>query len=674
MDMHAVFMAEANEIMTDLEVVMLRLETDPANKEAIDQVFRSLHTLKGSAGMFGLEAVNRLAHQLESVYEGVRSGRHPATPEVLRVTFACIDHLKGLLADTTGTDPHLLSMQHALLQEIAVVSTALETVPVPASESKEPEAKWYYILFVPRPNLLRTGTNTLYVVDDLLALGTGLALPFLSERPVLQGSDPAVELMCFEVLLHTARSVQEIREVFLFVEKGSTLDIRPMRLKEDVLSEETQQRLWDAHAADKPLGLDAIDALLMPAAERGEMNTAVPMGPRTTQAMGSTVRVGSDRIDELLNLVSELVTTQARLSLHSELAGSGELTAISENVENITRRLRDNAFGMSMVPIESLVVRFQRLVRDLSKELDKEVEFTAQGADTQIDKSIIEKLTDPLLHLLRNAMDHGIETRAERLRKGKPAAGHLHLRSYSSGANVIIEIGDDGAGIDLERVRNKAVANGLIAQDALLSEAELIDLIFMPGFSTAEKVSDVSGRGVGMDVVRRNISDIRGDIRVNTTKDAGTTFTIRLPLTLSIIDGLLVRIGRTDFILPLTAVNKCYEVPTIELESAFNQWITLDGERTPYFHLRRDLAIADEVPELSQLIRVAHEGSYVGLVVDRIIGEHQAVLKPLGQLYRTEDEYAGATILGDGSVALVMDPYRMIGKWKAAHQQALRAS
>jgi two-component system chemotaxis sensor kinase CheA len=363
-----------------------------------------------------------------------------------------------------------------------------------------------------------------------------------------------------------------------------------------------------------------------------------------------------------MNLVSELVTTQASLSLFADRTESPGLSNISENVEKITRRLRDNAFTMSLIPIESLVVRFQRLVRDLSKELNKDIVFKTEGTETEIDKSIIEKLTDPLLHLLRNSLDHGIESPDERVRKGKPKQGVLLLKSYYSGANVIIEITDDGAGINLEKVKSKAISKGLITADAVIDDKELTNLIFMAGFSTAEQVTGVSGRGVGMDVVRRNISDIRGDIEIRTKQNVGTTFSIRLPLTLSIIDGLLVRIGQTDFVLPLGSVNKCYEVETTTLEKSFNQWVTLEGQRTPFLFLRKEFDIHHKAPLYSQVIKITHEGHSVGLAVDRIIGEYQAVLKPLGDFYRHQEEYSGATILGDGSVAIVLDPYKLVKK------------
>jgi two-component system chemotaxis sensor kinase CheA len=372
-----------------------------------------------------------------------------------------------------------------------------------------------------------------------------------------------------------------------------------------------------------------------------------------------------------MNLVSELVTTQARLSLFSNSNSSNELSAITENIEKITRRLRDNAFTMSLVPLESIAVRFQRLVSDLSKELKKEIEFKTEGLDTRIDKSIIEKLTDPILHILRNCIDHGIEDKATRASHNKSIKGCVTLRSFYSGSHVIIEISDDGAGLSTEKIKSKAIAQGLISADTQLSERELTDLIFVPGFSTASAITGVSGRGVGMDVVKRNITDIRGEVEVKSTTGKGSTFIIKLPLTLSIVDGLLVKIGAIDFVLPLSAVTKCYEVETHTLESTFNHWVTLDGKRTAFLYLREAFNIQNEKPTYSQLINVPFNNTTVGLAVDKIVGEYQAVLKPLGKFYHDQDEFSGATILGDGTVALVLDTNKLINKLAVESQSML---
>jgi two-component system, chemotaxis family, sensor kinase CheA len=361
-----------------------------------------------------------------------------------------------------------------------------------------------------------------------------------------------------------------------------------------------------------------------------------------------------------MNLVSELVTTQARLSLFAEQNNVPELISIAENVEKISRQLRDNTFSICLVPLESIIIRFQRLVRDLSVELKKDILLLTEGTDTELDKSVIESLADPLLHILRNSIDHGIEDEAVRIQKGKPKQGKILLKAFYSGTNVHIQIQDDGAGIHPQKVRQKAVAKGLISAETVLSEKEILELIFMPGFSTAETVTDVSGRGVGMDVVRRKIAELRGEVEVQSQLDKGTTLTIKLPLTLSVVDGLLVKIEDTHFVIPLQVVDKCFEAEHSRLVSTFNNLVTLDNEKVPFFYLRNEFNMNSNTPAIEQIVTVKYEGSRVGLAVDIVIGEYQAVLKPLGRWYRKQDHISGATILGDGTIALVMDTSKMI--------------
>jgi two-component system chemotaxis sensor kinase CheA len=389
-------------------------------------------------------------------------------------------------------------------------------------------------------------------------------------------------------------------------------------------------------------------------------------GTHHAEAVASSIRVASDKLDSLMNLVSELVTTQARLSLFSEQNPLPELIAIAENVEKISRQLRDNTFSICLIPLETVVTRFQRLVRDLSHELGKEVVFLTEGTDTELDKTIIENLADPLLHILRNSIDHGLETAEERRKKGKPVQGTILLKAFYSGAHVHIQIKDDGAGIDVRKVREKALSRGLIHADAVLTEKEIFDLLFVPGFSTAARVTDVSGRGVGMDVVRRKIADLRGEVEVQSAVNKGTTITIKLPLTLSILDGLLVRIAGTHFIIPLSVVGKCYEVAHHKLVSCFNNLLVLDGEQVPFFYLRHEFGMDGEAPAIEQVVVVQYDDKRVGLSVDAIVGEYQAVLKPLGKLYRKQDMMSGATILGDGTIALVMDINKIIRQFSQA--------
>jgi two-component system chemotaxis sensor kinase CheA len=677
--LHEIFMAEASEMVGDLEKGLLQLESDPTNIEGISKVFRCMHTLKGSAGMFGFDSIGELTHHLETVYDSIRNGERTLSSEILKVTFESLDHLQNLLTDPKMKASKIQHTHASLLTDIQKLANDVasdQSKPALTAQRIESVTTCYYVSFYPNENVLQHGTNTLYLVEDLLSLGKGIALPHFRELPPFDELNPPLNYTCFEIILETSKSETDIREVFMFVESECLLEIRAFPIVDASFIEDRLQLILAKHKNNSPLGYDAVRNLLTSVVGeqiKGEKIIKHDLQQKKA-SNGSSVRVSSDRLDELMNLVSELVTTQARLSLFSTQNNSGELITISENVEKITRRLRDTAFTMSLIPIESLVVRFQRLVRDLSKELHKEVVFRAEGTETEIDKSVIEKLTDPLLHILRNSLDHGIENKADRASRGKPVQGTVLLRAYYSGSNVVIEIIDDGAGINLEKVKRKAIAKGLIEATAQLDEKEILNLIFLPGFSTADKITGVSGRGVGMDVVKRNVSDIRGEVDVTTAEGKGTTFTIKLPLTLSIIDGLLVRIGETDFILPLSSVNKCYEVETKILNETFNQWVTLEGERTPFLFLRKDFNIDYEAPALSQVIKITYEGKNIGLAVDKIIGEYQAVLKPLSEQYKDQDEFSGATILGDGSVALVLDPNKLIKKLVSDHQLNLKTN
>lgn len=659
-NLHAIFMAEAKDLIVELEVALLKLESDQQNIECISSVFRAMHTLKGSAGMFGFDSISSLTHHLENIYASIRDGKKRLDQNILSTTLNSIDYLKSLLSDTGERKNELRQAHENLIRQIEKLAeekendTAVESHP--ASTPDHQNVCTYYILFHPKTEILKNGTNTLYIVDDLLSLGQGIAIPFFENLPPLADLVSDLSYTGFEVILSASASEAQLKEVFMFVDTEAHILIKQIA-PTDLLSDKNIHTLQEECKGDAPIGLPGVESILILEQPLNKITSEVNKSKSV-----STVRVPSDRLDEFMNLVSELVTTQASLTLFGARTESPELMAIAENVEKITRRLRNNAFSMSLVPVESLVVRFQRLIRDLSKDLKKDIVFKAEGTETEIDKAIVEKLSDPILHIMRNAVDHGIEMPHDRLRKGKPAQGVVQLNAFYSGANVIIEISDDGGGINLDKVRKKAISRGIINADAEMTEQEIINLIFMPGFSTADAVTDVSGRGVGMDVLRKNIADIQGEVHVRTKEGKGSTFTIKLPLTLSIIDGLLVRAGETDFIIPLSSVGKCYEVATNQLENVFNQRISLDGQLTPFLSLRENFFVKSTAPVLSQVIKIPYEDIHVGLVVDKILGECQAVLKPLGYMYRDQDEFSGATILGDGSVALVIDPHKLSHK------------
>ncbi len=656
--LQSIFMDEAAELLMDLEKGLLQLETNPADSDGIAKAFRCMHTLKGSAKMFGFNGINILTHQLESIYQSIREGNQDLTPAILQITYQCLDHLRKLLSDPSVASTTLQVTQARLLEEISKLSKETLSTEISLSDNSQSigiKKSLWYISFIPDENILQHGTNSLYLIEDLLALGSGVALPYFIKNLEWDSFDAGKNYTAFEILLESACTETEIQDVFMFVQSEGELVIRPFAGNGIILTENIRLQVWQAHHIHIPIGYANMSTILVP-----NTNLTDDSVLTTQRNNKGSVRVPSERLDDLINLVSELVTTQARLSLFATESIASELVTIAESVENITRRLRDNAFSMSLIPVESLVVRFQRLVRDLSKELGKEVIFKTEGTETEIDKSIIEKLTDPVLHLLRNALDHGIESPDKRLQQGKPQQGNVLVKAYYSGTHVVIEINDDGAGIDLNKVKHKAITTGLISAGDTLTEDELTQLIFHPGFSTVEHVTGVSGRGVGMDVVKRNITDIQGEIEINTKPGVGTTFLIRLPLTLSIIDGLLVSTGPTGFILPMSAVRKCYEVETVLLENETHHHVVLEGHRIPVFNLCKVFTPDEPALPLSQVITVQYNKKIFGLAVATIIGQYQAVLKPLGNSYIHQDEFSGATILGDGTVALVIDPNKLI--------------
>jgi len=667
------FIEEATEHIEDLEGTLLLLEQDPENKELVEKVFRIMHSLKGGGAMFGFERISEFTHNLENIYDLVRNGEMFVSKDLLDVTLASVDYLKNLLDDRKCELPQTLETHQNLLTKIDAILESKNAIAIAKDITKEKEKSattsgtsskttTYYILFQPNENIFDNGTNPLYLIDELYNLGQAICIPHFNRLPDFDELNPTRCYTYWEVILSTAQPFNAISDVFIFVEDECHIDIHKLSDYNLLENNEFYSFIQQAIQSRTDIGFDNLQTLA------SRINAAIMVKEKKTddrlavskENTISSIRVSSEKLDVLMNLVSELVTTQARLSLFAEQSSNNELVAIAENVQKLTRQLRDIAFSIVLIPIENLMTRFQRLVRDLSQELKKEVQFIAEGTDTELDKTIIENLTDPLMHILRNSLDHGIEDPVTRVKRGKPRQGTILLKAFYSGANVHIQISDDGAGIDTEKIRQKAISKGLISPDAVLSQKELLELIFVPGFSTASNVTEVSGRGVGMDVVRRKIADIRGEVEVESKLGVGTTTTIKLPLTLSIIDGLLVKIYDTFYIIPLSSVDKIYAAEHNKVVGTFNQLIVLDGQQIPFFYLRHEFELEDNNAPLEQVIVVRYEDKRIGLVVDSVIGEYQAVLKPLGKYYKNQEIISGATILGDGTIALVIDTNKAI--------------
>lgn len=669
------FIEEATENLNELEASLLKLENHPDDNELLEQVFRALHTIKGGGAMFGFENISELTHNLENIYDYLRSGKAKLSNDLLTTTLAVVDHVKNLLNDPDLQNEDNLDMQQKLLSKIEQLTKSFdennlnqEIKPVQHEGTAEKNMSTYYILFQPHEDVLINGNNPLYLIDELFDMGKCLVYAHLNKIPDIREIQPKKCYTYWEIFLATSGDINEISDIFLFVEEESTLEIhqvRPYNLLENKVFSEALHHL---SKNDNDIGINQVEDVIKSIEDNTHKKTR-----NNGQANGKdntiqSIRVDSKKLDTMMNLVSELVTTQARLLLYAQQQDNSELTEISESVQKLSRQLRDNAFSIVLIPIETVITRFNRLVRDLSLELKKEVSFTTEGTETELDKTIIESLTDPLLHIIRNSLDHGIETPEQRKTAGKPEKGNIHLKAFYSGADVIIQIQDDGAGIDAEKIRKKAIDREIISPETTMSQKDLLNLLFLPGFSTAEKISDVSGRGVGMDVVKRKIHEIRGAVEISSVKGQGTTISVKLPLTLSIIDGLLVTISDSNYIIPLSIIDKIHAIEHPTIANSFNNLVVLDDEKLPFYYLRNEFNCPDNAPEMENIILVKYEDKRVGLVVDHVIGEYQAVLKPLGKYYKNQDEISGASILGDGTVALVMDTNKLINKLIEKHQ------
>jgi two-component system, chemotaxis family, sensor kinase CheA len=663
------FLEESNELLASLEKALLSLEQNPFDKELIEEVFRVMHTLKGNSSMFGFPRIAELVHDLETIYDLIRQNKFTLSREVLNCTLAALDHLRTIVHDTELSEAGNRDRHEALKKDISALlgNTTVEHLQSSSAHApQESTLTTYFVLFEPSERIFHNGTNPLFLLTELAQIGKMAAVPAISDECAEEEIDYEKCYTAWSILLETTSAISSIEEVFVFVDPSSKITITQLCKRAVLHQKDVNDLLQHYNSLDHKLEFETVSALVnkevnaIPSEAGGQLKVQITEPKARVEKGSSSIRVASDKLNELMNLVSELVTTQAGLSLYVTNNKISDLEGITENVEKLSRRLRDIAFGMTLVPINQMFGRFQRMVRDISDKLGKEVEFVTEGGETELDKTIIETLTDPLMHILRNSLDHGLEITEERVRKGKRAAGRVTLRAFYSGVHVYIQIIDDGKGLDKEAILSKAIEKGVVREGDTLTDKEIFDLIFSAGFSTAKTVTDVSGRGVGMDVVKRNITDLKGVITLDSKKDEGTTLTIRLPLTLSIIDGLLVSIAETFYIIPLSAITKCYAVKNTLLVNQFNELIELEGKQVPFLHLREQFGYDVAEQEESQMIVVNNGEREVGVSVDHIIGEYQAVVKPLGKYYRKQDFASGASILGDGTIALVLDTSKLI--------------
>ncbi|MBA3041608.1 MAG: chemotaxis protein CheA [Alphaproteobacteria bacterium] len=664
----AVFLTEAAELLEQIEIGLLDLTHRLDDKDQIDAVFRGLHTLKGSGAMFGFDALAAFTHHCETAFDRVRKGDVPASQELVAAVLAAQDHMRALIetphGDHEDKSSSLLSSLHAAVNGSAgapaVASPAPETT-APVDQDGGDRAGWTIRFRLPA-NAMANGTNPLGLLDELRDLGECRITVDKSKLPQLYNLNPSDIHLGWTVELMTDADRAAIEDVFIFVMDEMELTIEP------ILRETT------------PAEIPA-ETVTAPAVEAATKATTPAVAPAPQAAAADhkqakaaeNVRVPAERLDELMDRVGELVIAQSRLSQLADASIEIQLRAVSEDIERLSGELRDTMMVLRMMPVASLFGRFRRLVHDLSRETGKVIELETEGETTEVDKTVIDRLADPLVHLVRNSIDHGLETPDERRAAGKPEAGHVRLSARQSGGEVIITVKDDGRGINRERVRAKAESSGLIQPGASLSDQELLQLIFQPGFSTAQQITNLSGRGVGMDVVKKTVEALRGAIEVSSTPGNGSEIALRIPLTLAIIDGLLVRVGTGAYVIPLSAVEECLELsPEDDLRSRGRSFISLRDSLVPFIRLRELFNTRTQPDPFQKIVVISTGSERVGLVVDQIIGDHQTVIKSLSKLHHDVATFSGATILGDGSVALILDVAHLVaaGQQQEAHLRA----
>ena len=671
----AKFVEEALDNVAIIEELLFNLESEPTNKEHIERLFRAMHTIKGGGAMFGFNDLSAFTHNLETIYDLVRNDKLAIDSDIISLTFESLDYIRQLLDLGDLTDPNDIARQNEYIARIQKyfgnnVTSAPGAKPAPAPVAAAPAApvsskKNYLVTFEPFESLLNNGTNPFFIIEDLVALGDAKVVAYTDAVKTFAEFEPLTLRIKWQTILSTESDENDIKDVFIFVEDECKIDI-VLLPDGDILSQgEALTKLIDTKREQNQSLVKEDFAQFKQEKKVVEKKAEAPKA----QAGGvtekiATMRVASSKIDELVNAVSELVTMQAQFNLIAAKHNDATLLAVAEQMEKITRQLRDNSFEISLIPLQGELVRFQRLVRDLSKNLGKQIDFVVEGGEIELDKNIIEHLTDPLLHMIRNSCDHGIEMPDERISKGKNPKGTIKLKAFYSGSSVIIRVSDDGKGMDPDKLFKKAVEKGIVDAGAKLSKREILGMIFASGFSTAEKVSDVSGRGVGMDVVKSKIAEIRGDITIDSEIDEGTTFTLDLPLTLSIIDGLLTKVNNEQFVVPLSNIERILSMNEVQMnDSKLGKNFLYENERVMYVDLNEMFYQKEVDLTKSKILLVNYGGKRVGLVVDLIVGEFQIVVKPLGKFMRKVDMISGASVMGDGSLSLIIDTTRLINSY-----------
>ncbi len=686
------FIEESDEGLDVLESGLLALDSGSADDEVIHAVFRAAHSIKGGAGTFGLNEIAGFTHVMETLLDEMRDGRRAISKQGINILLNSVDVLRELMDAARDDVPPEMSRANEVKGQLDALLANSEDDQTQKTEEPESPAgdqtdsedsfsekfseqfsqqKGWLIRFHPHQHMLRTGNDTVRMFKELASLGDMENTADISQLPEFSLIDPELSYLSWEIILknNETQGVIEktvIEEIFEWVDDDCDLSIEPLispsneESSADIVAEVSVSPSIDTIAEVTPADTIETTNNVTPIASPPEEKTTQKKKKSSTE--GGSIRVGTDKVDSLINMVGELVITQSMLSQMGDEFSMDKLEDLREGLaqlERNTRELQESVMRIRMLPISFSFQRFPRLVHDLSQKMDKKIELKMTGEQTELDKTVMEKIGDPLVHLVRNSLDHGIESPEVRVAAGKSEVGTINLNAYHQGGFIIIEIIDDGAGLPKDKLLAKAIEKGLVSPNDNLPDEKIYDLIFHPGFSTAEQVTDVSGRGVGMDVVRKNIKELGGNVDVTTEQGKGTKFTIRLPLTLAILDGQLIRVGSETYIIPLVSIIESLEIQTENVNSIAGT-TEVYKMRDEYIPLVRLYEVFDVQPETTRLqdcllVVVEGDGGKAGILVDDLLSQQQVVIKSLETNYKRLEGISGATILGDGTVALILD-------------------
>ncbi|NRB81207.1 MAG: chemotaxis protein CheA [Saccharospirillaceae bacterium] len=668
------FYAESEELLEKMDSALLLVEGGDNNDEVLNDLFRSAHTIKGSAGIFGLFHIVNFTHIIENVLDNVRDKVITIDKDLLNVLFKAKDHM-GTLINTdiqvyeeSEELKEISSTLHSALNKYADIKTSeIQLNEVDSEINSDSKSTNWNIHLKLSSDCLQNGMDPISFINYLMSIGTiHKIITGMSELPNIQDMDPELLYFIFDIEFESSEPKSAIEDTFMFVIENSTIDI--------IETNSPIKQFIDVLITDNPTVTQIDTANIKQTEEFSEKVTVSnnDNGNSTTTDSNSRtkfVRVNSERLDILINLIGELVISKQRVDSICEKTKDDVLLEAIESLGNHTESLRDAALDLRMVPIGETFQRFRRIVRDTAQELGKDIELTITGGETELDRLMVEKLTDPLIHIVRNAMDHGVESTETRIEAGKEPQGKILLSAFHDAGHVVIEVSDDGGGINKKRITEKAISLNIIDESSTLSDQELYALLFHPGFSTKEEVTNLSGRGVGMDVVNKNVQALQGSIEIESEEGVGSKFSIRLPLTLAIIDGFHVRSGSSDFIIPQATVVECMDLAIFSTVDQ-RRCVNLRGEMIPYIDLKEFFKLKTTEPEQvvhhkktrKEVVIVQFGEERAGLVVDDLQGEIQTVVKPLSSIFKCLPGISGSSLLGNGEIAFILDIPQLIEK------------